>query len=225
MPLVHTEEVTGSIPVSPTQLKGRFRPRDRPFVILMQQQSAPVAARCQLPSHWPSLRSASRVAGRGHLGVDLHRDRDLAVPHVLHGHARMHIQGGQQRATRFTGAMQGDLGHSPFDDAAFEAAVEVARLNRGAMAGSEYQAGFEPGIPALPVGVSAGVSYGTAASSFSRWINRTYSDRGAAGANGRDGGGRRRVARLESLMEQPPAAFRAGLTGVKRAAVSWENVS
>ena len=37
--------------------------------------------------------------------------------------------------------------------------------------------------------------------------------------------GRRRVARLESLMEQPPAAFRAGLTGVNRTAVSWENVS
>ena len=29
--LVHTEEVTGSIPVSPTQLSGRFRPSDRPF--------------------------------------------------------------------------------------------------------------------------------------------------------------------------------------------------
>ena len=37
--LVHTEEVTGSIPVSPTQLKGRFRLRNRPFVILVQQQS------------------------------------------------------------------------------------------------------------------------------------------------------------------------------------------
>jgi hypothetical protein len=29
--LVHTEEVTGSIPVSPTQLSGRFRSSDRPF--------------------------------------------------------------------------------------------------------------------------------------------------------------------------------------------------
>ena len=29
--LVHTEEVTGSIPVSPTQLSGRFRAKDRPF--------------------------------------------------------------------------------------------------------------------------------------------------------------------------------------------------
>jgi hypothetical protein len=32
--LVHTEEVTGSIPVSPTKLSGRFRPRDRPFLDL-----------------------------------------------------------------------------------------------------------------------------------------------------------------------------------------------
>jgi hypothetical protein len=38
--LVHTEEVTGSIPVSPTQVRGRFQTRDRPFLILVQQQSA-----------------------------------------------------------------------------------------------------------------------------------------------------------------------------------------
>ncbi len=36
--------------------------------------------------------------GRGHLGVNLHRDRGLAVPQDLHGYAGMHVQGGQQRA-------------------------------------------------------------------------------------------------------------------------------
>src|SRR6204780_771725 len=35
--LVHTEEVTGSIPVSPTQLKGRFPVRDRPSLMRVQQ--------------------------------------------------------------------------------------------------------------------------------------------------------------------------------------------
>ena len=38
--LLHTEEVTGSIPVSPTQLDGRFRTMDRPFSIFRKQQSA-----------------------------------------------------------------------------------------------------------------------------------------------------------------------------------------
>jgi hypothetical protein len=40
--LVHTEEVTGSIPVSPTQLTGQLRSCDRPFFSLVQQQSAAV---------------------------------------------------------------------------------------------------------------------------------------------------------------------------------------
>jgi hypothetical protein len=40
MPLVHTEEVTGSVLVSTTQLDGRFRTMDRPFSIFRKQQSA-----------------------------------------------------------------------------------------------------------------------------------------------------------------------------------------
>ena len=35
--LVHTEEVTGSIPVSPTQLTGQSRSCDWPFWIFVQQ--------------------------------------------------------------------------------------------------------------------------------------------------------------------------------------------
>ena len=45
LPLVHTEEVTGSIPVSPTQLTGRFPFRNRPFVIFGQQQIAATTTR------------------------------------------------------------------------------------------------------------------------------------------------------------------------------------
>jgi hypothetical protein len=51
--LVHTEEVTGSIPVSPTQLTGQLRSCNWPFLILMQQQSAAA----WLPmNHFPYLR-------------------------------------------------------------------------------------------------------------------------------------------------------------------------
>jgi hypothetical protein len=45
LPLVHTEEVTGSIPVSPTQLTGQSRSCDWPFWILVQQQSAATGLR------------------------------------------------------------------------------------------------------------------------------------------------------------------------------------
>jgi hypothetical protein len=47
----------------------------------------------------PLAEPAERVSGsgRGNLGVDLHRDRDLAVPQDLYRHARVDIEGGQQR--------------------------------------------------------------------------------------------------------------------------------
>jgi hypothetical protein len=38
--LVHTEEVTGSIPVSPTQPEGRFQFQEPAFFIFRQQQTA-----------------------------------------------------------------------------------------------------------------------------------------------------------------------------------------
>ena len=37
--LVHTEEVTGSIPVSPTHLRGRLRSCNRPFLLPVQHRS------------------------------------------------------------------------------------------------------------------------------------------------------------------------------------------
>jgi hypothetical protein len=43
--LLHTEEVTGSIPVSPTQLSGQLRSCNWPFWILVQQQSAAAGSR------------------------------------------------------------------------------------------------------------------------------------------------------------------------------------
>ena len=71
--LVHTEEVTGSIPVSPTQLSGQLRSCNWPFWILVQQQSAATGLRIRVQ---PLAELAERFAsgGRRYLGVDLHRD-------------------------------------------------------------------------------------------------------------------------------------------------------
>jgi hypothetical protein len=58
---VHTEEVTGSIPVSPTQLSGQLRFCNWPFLVFRQQQTAATGHASQSLS----LRSASRVASDG----------------------------------------------------------------------------------------------------------------------------------------------------------------
>jgi hypothetical protein len=82
--LVHTEEVTGSIPVSPTKLTGRFRSWKPAFLIFRQQQTAATSdgsGKRWRPSSGSQLfaESAERFArGLGRdLGVDLHRDGDL----------------------------------------------------------------------------------------------------------------------------------------------------
>jgi len=61
MQLVHTEEVTGSIPVSPTQLSGRVRSWNRPILIFRQQQNGSYSHASQSLS----LRTASRIASDG----------------------------------------------------------------------------------------------------------------------------------------------------------------
>src|SRR5215471_19632716 len=87
--------------------------------------------------------------GRGYLGVDLHRECDLAVPKDLHGDAGVNLKGGQQRSACPAGAVHCDLGNPGLCDATVEAAVEVARLDRCAVAGGEHQAGFGPCIVSM----------------------------------------------------------------------------
>ena len=84
--------------------------------------------------------------GRGDLGVDLHRDGDLAVPQDLHREARVHVERGQQRAACLAGPVHGDRGNLGGGDTPGEAAVEVPRLNRSAVTSREHQAGFDPGL-------------------------------------------------------------------------------
>jgi hypothetical protein len=75
------------------QVKGRFRSWNRPFYTVVQQQSAAVVSGSE-----PLTEFRWRLAGRGRddLGVDLHRDGDLAVPQDLHGDTRMDIECCQQ---------------------------------------------------------------------------------------------------------------------------------
>jgi hypothetical protein len=83
------EKVNSSILLRGSQVSGRFRSRDRPFRMPVQQQSAAVASGAELVAELEE-RLACR---RGHdFGVDLHRDGDLAVPQDLYGHARVNVQ-------------------------------------------------------------------------------------------------------------------------------------
>jgi hypothetical protein len=104
--LVHTEEVTGSIPVSPTH------PAHRPVAIM---RLAVFDARTTLKySNAASCRATAELlesvagSGRGNLGADLHRDGDLAVSQDLHGYTRVHVQGGRKGPARLPGAMDRD---------------------------------------------------------------------------------------------------------------------
>ena len=59
------------------------------FLILMQQQCAATDSFAKPPAELPECAAGG---SRGNLGVDLHRDGDLAVPKDLHGHPGMHVK-------------------------------------------------------------------------------------------------------------------------------------
>src|SRR5215475_2790047 len=73
------------------------------------------------------------------LGVDLHRDGDLAMPQDLHGNPRMHVERSQQGAAGLPGAVARDPGNARHRNTAVEATVKVARLNRRTMTGRKDQ--------------------------------------------------------------------------------------
>lgn len=97
----------------------------------------------------PVAELAERVTSgiRRGLGVDLHRDGDLAMPQDAHRHTRVDVERGQQRGTGLAGAMDGDPGYPGGGDAAVKAAIEVARLDRGAAPCGEDQTGVYQGGP------------------------------------------------------------------------------
>ena len=67
------------------------------------------------------------------------------MPQDLHGHARVNVEGGQQRPAGLPGAVDGAPRHLGLGEAAVEAAAEVPRLKGRAMSGGEHQAGINPG--------------------------------------------------------------------------------
>ena len=113
----------------------------------MQQQSAATVSCAAAPSCTePLAQLLERVASGsgGHFGVDLHGDGDLAVPQDLHGHARMDVKRREQLAACPVRAMHRDGRDTGLNDAAVEAAVEVARLDRSPASGREHQPGVGP---------------------------------------------------------------------------------
>jgi hypothetical protein len=140
--LVHTEEVTGSIPVSPTQLNGRFRSRSWPFLISVQQRST--ATLCiEL-----AARALERLTGRGrgNLAVDLHRHPDLRVPEDPHGYARMDVQGHQERGAGTPGVMDLDIADASPRAAEREVPGKVPRLVRSSQGRGEYEVAVLLGV-------------------------------------------------------------------------------
>ena len=180
---------------------GRPDAGQRPFGIfrmafsdLVQQRSTATAHRSRLS---PSRLRASRVALRGDLRVDLHRDRELGVPEDLHRDPGMHVQVDQQRGAGAPGVVHGDPPDAGRVAAAVPGAVEVARLDRRAVAGGEDQAGVVPGLAGVLPGclllavAAAGARPAQMAGSgrVASGLPRSWS-RGAAAGRGPAGAGR-----------------------------------
>jgi hypothetical protein len=86
-----------------------------------------------------SRRSASLVTLSGDLGVDLHCERDPAVPEDGHRDARVNVERGRERAAGTTGVVERDGADAVADAPDVEGPVDVARLDRAAGASSEHE--------------------------------------------------------------------------------------
>ena len=78
--LVVVQDVAGSSPVTHPKVRGRLVLTGRPLRYLVQQ---------------PELLQSARVAS-SETRVLTPRDRELCVAQYCHGHARMHVEVGQQ---------------------------------------------------------------------------------------------------------------------------------
>src|ERR1017187_3916238 len=85
--------------------------------------------------------------GVGDLGVDVHRHVDLGMPEDALGHARMHVERGEQRGTCVSRVMNGDSANARLGAARLETPIEVARLEGRTGAGREDEAGVRPVSP------------------------------------------------------------------------------
>ena len=80
----------------------------------------------------PVAQPSERVPGHlvRNLGVDLHRERDPAVPEDGHRDARVNVERGQQRAARPARVVNGDPPDTRAPAPDVERAVDVPRLDR-----------------------------------------------------------------------------------------------
>jgi hypothetical protein len=126
----------------PPTSDGRVSPRDRPFLLSVQQRST--ATLCiELAAQAPE-RLAGR--GRGNLAVDLHRHADLRMPEDLHGHPGMNAQGHQERAAGTPGVVDLDVADASLRAAEREVPGKVPRLARSSQGRGEYEVAVLPGV-------------------------------------------------------------------------------
>jgi hypothetical protein len=92
----------------------------------------------EAPQRSPGLRRAD-------LAVDVHRDRDLAVPQHLHGHPGVDVEGDEQRGACAPGGVHRDWANARLGAACLEVPVEVARLDRLPVAGADDEVRSLPG--------------------------------------------------------------------------------
>ena len=150
------------IPLAPPQVKGQFR-IGWPLCPVQQQSTAAAAeaprliwsCRHRTPALRPPRPPGARRPGRRRkvaqpleriagglvrdLGVDLHRDRDPAVPEDRHRHARVDVERCQQRPARSARVVNLDLPNPGLLAPGVEAALEVPRFEREAGASREQQ--------------------------------------------------------------------------------------
>jgi hypothetical protein len=122
---VRDEEVVGSNPATPTQVRGLFAIflSDR-----LRAYAAATAAVCRCLRLSPSRLSAPRVSSVG-MCVHVHRDRDLAVPHAPHRDARVHVERSQQGRAGVPRVMDANGSYACPGTSNGEAAIEVTWIN------------------------------------------------------------------------------------------------
>src|SRR5262245_30657239 len=87
-----------------------------------------------------------RIAGHRwrDIGVDVHGDRDVAVPQYRHRHPGVDVERSQQTCAGVPGVMYPDPANAGTITHGIKAAVEMARIDGAAVPAGEHKPGFVP---------------------------------------------------------------------------------